>query len=184
MLDPARLVFIDETATSTNMVRLRGRCPRGERLIASVPHGHWKTITFVAGLRHRRARAARIVDIPPATETRMIKDEVVVQIASNMTADQLQAAVRRLGLTVIASESLTNSGSTVVRLKITDGKTPAPPSDRSRMSAWPQSCSRTTSTTWTRQPPTRRPRRRGTPASRATRRNTSSRSSRCWMSIA
>ena len=52
MLDPARLVFIDETATSTNMVRLRGRCPRGERLVASVPHGHWKTITFVAGLRH------------------------------------------------------------------------------------------------------------------------------------
>ena len=49
VLDPARLVFIDETATSTNMVRLRGRCPRGERLIASVPHGHWKTITFVAG---------------------------------------------------------------------------------------------------------------------------------------
>jgi transposase len=52
MLDPARLVFIDETATSTNMVRLRGRCLRGERLVASVPHGHWKTITFVAGLRH------------------------------------------------------------------------------------------------------------------------------------
>jgi hypothetical protein len=52
MLDPARLVFIDETATSTNMARLRGRCPRGERLVASVPHGHWKTITFVAGLRH------------------------------------------------------------------------------------------------------------------------------------
>src|ERR1700732_905431 len=51
MLDPARLVFIDETATSTNMVRVRGRCPRGERLVASVPHGHWKTITFVAGLR-------------------------------------------------------------------------------------------------------------------------------------
>src|SRR6516162_1032308 len=44
LLDPARLVFIDETATSTNMVRLRGRCPRGQRLVASVPHGHWKTI--------------------------------------------------------------------------------------------------------------------------------------------
>jgi transposase len=52
MLDPARLMFIDETATSTNMVRVRGRCLRGERLVASVPHGHWKTITFVAGLRH------------------------------------------------------------------------------------------------------------------------------------
>src|SRR5271157_2408030 len=40
--DPARLVFIDETATSTNMVRLRGRCPRGARLIDHVPHGHWE----------------------------------------------------------------------------------------------------------------------------------------------
>ena len=52
MFDPARLVFIDETATSTNMVRLRGRCPRGERLVGSVPHGHWKTSTLIAGLRH------------------------------------------------------------------------------------------------------------------------------------
>ena len=57
MFDPARLVFLDETATSTNMVRLRGRCPRGQRLIAHVPHGHWKTITFVAGLRARGGRA-------------------------------------------------------------------------------------------------------------------------------
>ena len=62
MLDPARLVFIDETATSTNMVRLRGRCPRGERLIASVPHGHWKTITFVAGLRHDGIVAPFLID--------------------------------------------------------------------------------------------------------------------------
>ena len=67
----------------------------------------------------------RVVDIPPATETRLIQDEVVVQIASNVTPDRLQAAVRRLGLTVIASESLVNAGSTVVRLKITNGKTPA-----------------------------------------------------------
>lgn len=62
MLDPARLVFIDETATSTNMVRLRGRCPRGERLVASVPHGHWKTITFVAGLRHDGIVAPFVID--------------------------------------------------------------------------------------------------------------------------
>jgi transposase len=52
MFDPARLVFIDETSTNTAMVRLRGRCSRGERLIGRVPQGHWKTITFVAGLRH------------------------------------------------------------------------------------------------------------------------------------
>ena len=64
MLDPARLVFIDETATSTNMVRLRGRCPRGERLVASVPHGHWKTITFVAGLRHDGIVAPFVIDGP------------------------------------------------------------------------------------------------------------------------
>jgi transposase len=46
-----RLVFIDETGTSTNMARPRGRAPRGKRLVAKVPHGHWKTTTFVAGLR-------------------------------------------------------------------------------------------------------------------------------------
>jgi transposase len=62
MLDPARLVFIDETATSTNMVRLRGRCLRGERLVASVPHGHSKTITFVAGLRHDGIVAPFVID--------------------------------------------------------------------------------------------------------------------------
>jgi hypothetical protein len=53
MFDPARLVFIDETCTTTSMVRLRGRCLRGERLIGYARHGQWKTITFVAGLRHR-----------------------------------------------------------------------------------------------------------------------------------
>src|SRR6266542_668495 len=62
MLNPARLVFIDETATSTNMVRLRGRCSRGERLIGSVPHGHRKTITLVAGLRHDRIVAPFVID--------------------------------------------------------------------------------------------------------------------------
>jgi transposase len=44
-------VFIDETWAKTNMTRLRGRAPRGQRLLAAVPHGHWKTSTFVAGLR-------------------------------------------------------------------------------------------------------------------------------------
>ena len=64
MLDPARLVFIDQTATSTNMVRLRGHSPRGMRLIGRVPHGHWKTITFVAGLRHDGMVAPFVVDGP------------------------------------------------------------------------------------------------------------------------
>jgi hypothetical protein len=64
MFDPARLVFIDETSTSTNMVRLRGHCRRGERLISRVPQGHWKTITFVAGLRHDKMTAPFMVDGP------------------------------------------------------------------------------------------------------------------------
>src|SRR3974390_1082816 len=57
MLDSTRLVFIDETGTNTAMSRLRGRCLKGVRLIAHVPHGHWKTTTFVAGVR-RAAIAA------------------------------------------------------------------------------------------------------------------------------
>jgi transposase len=62
MYDPARLVFIDETAANTKMVRLSGRCPRGERLIGHVPQGHWKTITFVAALRRNGMRAPCTVD--------------------------------------------------------------------------------------------------------------------------
>ena len=50
-VDPKRLVFIDETWMKTNMTRTHGRCPRGQRLIAKVSHGHWKTLTFVAALR-------------------------------------------------------------------------------------------------------------------------------------
>ena len=50
-LNPQSLVFIDETGAATNMARRYGRCPRGQRLLTSVPWGHWKTTTFVAALR-------------------------------------------------------------------------------------------------------------------------------------
>jgi transposase len=63
-LDPARLVFIDETGTSTNMARLRGRCRRGQRLICKVPHGHWKITTFVAALRCGAITAPFVIDEP------------------------------------------------------------------------------------------------------------------------
>ena len=62
MLDPARLVFIDETAVSTNLVRLRGRAPRGVRLVGRVPLGQWKTITFVAALRHNKMTAPMVIE--------------------------------------------------------------------------------------------------------------------------
>src|SRR6266508_1310008 len=61
MLDPARLVFLDETAVSTNMVRLRGWAPQGIRLIGRTPLGEWKTITFVAALRHNKMTAPMVV---------------------------------------------------------------------------------------------------------------------------
>ena len=62
MFDPARLVFIDETCANTAMVRLRGRAPRGARLVDYAPQGHWKTITFVGGLRHRAMTAPFVLE--------------------------------------------------------------------------------------------------------------------------
>jgi transposase len=62
MLDPAKLVFIDETTVSTNMVRLRGRAPRGARLIGRVPLGKWETITFVGALRHNKMIAPMVIE--------------------------------------------------------------------------------------------------------------------------
>ena len=61
-LDPARLVFIDETGTATNMARLRGRAKRGIRLIGRVPWGHWKILTFLAGLRQDGITAPFVID--------------------------------------------------------------------------------------------------------------------------
>jgi transposase len=61
-LDPARLVFIDETGTSTNMARLRGRGKRGQRVVGRVPWGHWKVLTFVAGLRQDGITAPFVID--------------------------------------------------------------------------------------------------------------------------
>ena len=60
-LDPAHLVFIDETAVTTNMVRLNGWNPRGERLVSDVPMGHWETVTFIAGLRQTRVVAPMLI---------------------------------------------------------------------------------------------------------------------------
>ena len=63
-LNPERLVFIDETGAATDMARRYGRCPRGQRLVASVPWGHWKTTTFVAALRVGEIAAPCVFDGP------------------------------------------------------------------------------------------------------------------------
>lgn len=63
-LDPERLIFIDETGASTKMARLHGRAPRGQRLRAPIPHGHWKTTTFVGALRVTGMTAPMVLDGP------------------------------------------------------------------------------------------------------------------------
>ena len=62
--EPHRLVFIDETGTNTKMTRARGRVAKGERLRSKAPFGHWKTQTFVAGLRCGALTAPWVVDAP------------------------------------------------------------------------------------------------------------------------
>ncbi len=61
-LDPERLVFLDETWLKTNLTRPRGRAPLGARLVCHVPHAHWKTTTFLAGLRTSGLVAPLVVD--------------------------------------------------------------------------------------------------------------------------
>jgi transposase len=63
-VEAERLVFIDETWTRTNMAALRGWAPCGRRLTAKVPHGRWKTMTFLAALRHDRIDAPWFIEGP------------------------------------------------------------------------------------------------------------------------
>jgi transposase len=63
-LDPARLVFIDETWAKTNMTRLCGWAPRGRKLLAKVPQGRWRTLTFLAAWRQDRIDAPCVIDGP------------------------------------------------------------------------------------------------------------------------
>lgn len=77
-IDPARLVFIDETWTKTNMVPLRGWAPVGQRLKAKAPHRHWKTMTFLAALRHDRVSAPWLIDGPVNGERFLLYVETVL----------------------------------------------------------------------------------------------------------
>ena len=63
-IDIHRLVFIDETGASTKMARLYGRSPYGQRCVAAIPHGHWKTTTFVGALRATGMTAPMVLDGP------------------------------------------------------------------------------------------------------------------------
>lgn len=63
-MEVEKLVFIDETWTSTRMTRRYGRAPKGQRCLDSAPHGHWETTTLVGALRRRRLTAPMVTDGP------------------------------------------------------------------------------------------------------------------------
>lgn len=67
-IDPRHLVFVDESGATTAMTRLRGRAPRGARVRASAPQGHWRVTTMVGALRLRGITAAMTIDCPTDAE--------------------------------------------------------------------------------------------------------------------
>ena len=108
-MDIDKLVFIDETWTSTGMTRLYGRAPKGQRRIASVPHGRWNTATFVACLRHRQLTAPLVADGPMDGElflgyvrqflcpTLRARDIVILDNLSSHKVDSVQEAITAAG---------------------------------------------------------------------------------------
>ena len=65
---PPRLVFIDESTAKTNMTRLRGRSPKGERLVCHAPHGHWRTTTMISSVRLDGTSACMTIEGATNTE--------------------------------------------------------------------------------------------------------------------
>lgn len=110
---PERLVFIDETWVKTNMAPLRGWGPKGKRLRAYAPHGHWKTLTFIAALRHDRIDAPWVIDGPINGELFLLYvekilaptlspgDIVILDNLGSHKAKAARAAVRARGARLI-----------------------------------------------------------------------------------
>ncbi len=112
-IDPARLVFIDETWTKTNMTPLRGWAPRGERLIGKAPFGHWNTMTFLAALRHDRVDAPWLLNGPINGERFLVyvekvllptlspADIVIMDNLGSHKAKAVRQAIRSVGARLI-----------------------------------------------------------------------------------
>ncbi len=112
-MDPERFVFIDETGASTNMVRRYGWALRGERLVQAAPHGHWRTTTFVAGLRSTGLVAPLVLDGPmngPAflayveqflAPTLQRGDVVVMDNLGAHRVEGVKEAIRAVGASVL-----------------------------------------------------------------------------------
>jgi transposase len=108
-IDPRRLIFVDETWAKTNMTRLRGWSAKGQRLVAKVPYGHWKTLTFIAGLRCDGLCAPLVFDGPINSAsflawvvqclvpTLLPGDIVVLDNLSSHKAEAVRHAIRAVG---------------------------------------------------------------------------------------
>lgn len=112
-MDAASFVFLDETSATTNMIRRYGRAPRGERVVDAAPYGHWKTTTFVAGLRHDGIVAPCVIDGPMTGDlfkayveqflARELREDDVV-VLDNLSAHKVagvEAAIRARGASLL-----------------------------------------------------------------------------------
>ncbi len=112
-MDGQHFVFLDETAAATNMTRLRGWGPRGERLVDAAPHGHWRTTTFLAGVRTSGIIAPFVLDGPMTGNVfRAYVEQMLapalrpgdVVVMDNLAAHKiagLAQAIRAVGATVM-----------------------------------------------------------------------------------
>jgi transposase len=80
-------VFLDESGVNTKMARPKGRAPKGQRLVASIPHGHWSSSTFIAGLRHDRIVAPWLLDGPMNGDAFLTY--IATQLAPSLSADDI-----------------------------------------------------------------------------------------------
>lgn len=80
-------MFLDESGVNTKMARPKGRAPKGQRLVASIPHGHWSSSTFIAGLRHDRIVAPWLLDGPMNGDAFLTY--IATQLAPSLAADDI-----------------------------------------------------------------------------------------------
>lgn len=112
-LDPKNLVFLDETWAKTNMSPLRGWAPKNKRLVDYAPHGHWKTTTFLAALRHDGLTAPAVFDGPingasflAWTQQQLVQtlkqgDIVVMDNLSSHKVKGVREAIEAVGATIL-----------------------------------------------------------------------------------
>ncbi|MCK5575805.1 MAG: IS630 family transposase, partial [Sphingomonadales bacterium] len=111
-IHPAKLVFLDESGAKTDMTRLRGRAPKGERVYDTAPHGHWCTTTMISSIRYDGTTACMTIEGPTTTDvfrayvrhilvpTLRPGDMVILDnLSSHKNADTL-ALIEKTGATV------------------------------------------------------------------------------------